>query len=91
MHTHTQTHTYLTPLHIHLRIYIFTYLPNYILTTHTYFHIQCIVKFMSDRTRVLVTNQLNVLKRCDWIVVLDAEKVSVLWSGMFRYGLKKNP
>jgi ATP-binding cassette subfamily C (CFTR/MRP) protein 1 len=33
---------------------------------------ECIAKFMKDRTRVLVTNQLNVLKDCDWIVVLSA-------------------
>lgn len=30
----------------------------------------CILKFMKGRTRVLVTNQLNVLKRCDKIVCL---------------------
>jgi ABC-type bacteriocin/lantibiotic exporter with double-glycine peptidase domain len=47
---------------------------------------QCIVEFMSDRTRVLVTNQLNVLKRCDWIVVLDAsETVSQAYNSPHSY------
>jgi hypothetical protein len=32
---------------------------------------ECIVNFLGDRTRVLVTNQLNLLKDCDWVVVLS--------------------
>ncbi|GBG31208.1 ABC transporter, putative [Hondaea fermentalgiana] len=36
----------------------------------------CIIGLLADRTRVLVTNQLNVLPSCDKIVVLDSAEDS---------------
>ena len=36
---------------------------------------ECIVEFMSNRTRVLVTNQINVLPKCDEIFVLKDAKI----------------